>query len=290
MFDQLEQYGITPQNLLDPSGEAFVTLRKVYTEIVDELNKSKETVESEGDSILKSAIAEASKVEGISEKVENVVSQIRALLNEAFEDENMISFLLVDSIQTVKSEVLSERDYQLSKIKRAQPSKVEVSAEFEQKKETAANLAEMIRTAWTLGKSLVKISKPKEVDGKIVGNLTGGGFPLKKSDAEDSKGEWIPDLPKLPRTPGDSAGVVGRDAKVRRLRFAWNGEELPDHLLVTDVCHDYVSSYKDGVVVTWREIKDKLEESKQEMFSETHWKLEFPTGVLEGWLPPKVAS
>jgi hypothetical protein len=62
-FSVFEKYGVTPANLLDSSGEAFISLRNAYVDLVTELDESKEEVEKEGDSFLSIQKSEVEKNE-----------------------------------------------------------------------------------------------------------------------------------------------------------------------------------------------------------------------------------
>lgn len=293
----LEKYGVTLQNALDPN--SLVTLRKSYVELVTSLETSKETVEKETDTVLASTVTEVEKNLGTVELAAFVMQEIRDLLNVAFMADPTVSFLLGDEIQSLKSElVLGERDYQLSKVKRSRPvqSASSVSEDFDTKKEEARALAEAIRAIFVL----VKTSLPST-------KKFAEGFPTKKSEAKDSFGEIMPDLPKLPRTPGDSGNMVGRNAKVYLMRYSWakiipavlseTGEEIspvtwgeheliPAGTFISDVAHDYVSNRSIGFVADFRTIKDAVEESGQK-FSGINgpWVQNFPTGQLCGWFP-----
>lgn len=277
----LEKYGVTLSNALDP--QSLVTLRAEYVKLVSGLEGSKETVETEQESFLKISKEQAEKNEETVKAVADAVSEIRALVNAVLDENISASFLLVDAIQGIKSEVLMERDYQMSVVKRNRPTASQVSEDFEAQKEEAGVLAEAIRNIFTMVREVLPKTK-----------AFGESFPTKKSEAEGKKGELMPDLPKLPRTPG--TGNVGRSAKVRRLRFAWakrdpetgnfgEAEFLPAGTVVTDVAHDYVSNRKSGNVLDFLAIKEAIEVSGQKMFGDIPWVVEFPTGQLAGWLP-----
>lgn len=274
----LEKYGVTLQNALSP--ETLPTLRKAYVSLVTGLDSSKESVEKEADTLLNLSTDVAKKNEEVVFVSQEFGKQVRSLLDEVLSWNPETSYLLVDEIQKIKQETMLERDYQMSVIKRTQPTKKAATEDFEAKKEEAAILAEAIRAIFVMVKDSLPTTK------KFAES-----FPIKDSETAGK----LPDLPKLPRTPGDSGGNVGRSAKVRRLRFSWaevseDGnfgphEILPLGTLVTDVAHDYVSNRASGFVVDFRAIKEAIEESKQEMFGNSPWVVSFPTGQLTGWLP-----
>lgn len=286
----LEKYGVTLSNALDP--QSLVTLRAEYVKLVSGLEGSKETVETEQESFLKISKEQAEKNEETVKAVADAVSEIRALVNAVLDENISASFLLVDAVQGIKSEVLMERDYQMSVVKRNRPTASQVSEDFEAQKEEAGVLAEAIRNIFTMVREV--LPKPKKFGDGIAISIGDGILPVKKSQAEGSKDVLMPDLPKLPRTPG--TGNVGRSAKVRRLRFAWakrdpetgnfgEAEFLPAGTVVTDVAHDYVSNRKSGNVLDFLAIKEAIEVSGQKMFGDIPWVVEFPTGQLAGWLP-----
>lgn len=270
MLEILSQYGIEPTQAL--SAESLVTLRKAYIELCESLDASKESVEAETTSTLKAFKAEVESAENV-EAVQQVVSEIRTLVNNLLSETPYLSVLLVDGLQEIKQEMMTERDYQIERRQRNTPSpKKLVGEDFEEKKEQAGQVAEAIRSLFVLLKNDLPKSKKFAEE-----------FPVKESATAGT----LPDLPKLPRTPGDSTSPVGRSAKIRQLRFSWNGEDIPAGTFVSDIAHDYVSDRSSGFVVDQRAIRDAVEKSGQEMFSETVWTIEFPTGTLTGWLPAK---
>lgn len=283
MLDILSKY-ISVEEAMTPTG--LVKLRTAYESLVKDLSAEKETAETEGDSLLKVTKETVEKNEAVVLVLKTVAEQIRSLLNEVIDTHPEASFLLVDTVQTIKSEVMMERDYQLSKIQRDQkPVKVVADKSFTERKDEAEKLSEAIRAIFSILSSTMKAKKKGEGFVIKIGDVD---FPVKETK-KDGKGtgEFLPDLSRLPRTPGESTAIVGRSATVRRLRFSWNGEELPPNTLVNDVAHDYVSDWKSGLVVDWRAIKSAVEATGQKMFDTEPWTVEFPTGVLVGWLPPK---
>lgn len=286
----LEKYGVTLANALDPA--SLVKLRTQYVALVGELDKSKESVETEQESLLKVNKETAEKNEEIVYVSSEFAAQVRAILDEILSWNPETSFLLVDVLQSIKNETMLERDYQLGKVKRNSKSKAEVSSDFEEKKEEASVLADAIRSIFTMVREA--LPKPKKLGEGLAISIGDGFLPVKKSEAENKKGELMPDLPKLPRTPGDSGGNVGRGAKVRRLRFSWakivdgvigEAEFLPVGTIVTDVAHDYVSDRKQGIVPGFKDIQELIESTGQKMFGDVPWVINFPTGQLTGWLP-----
>jgi hypothetical protein len=274
-FSVFEKYGVTPANLLDSSGEAFISLRNAYVKLVTELDESKEEVEKEGDSFLSIQKSEVEKNETAVYLADEFIRQIRSLYNEVMECDETVCVLLFDRVQDFKQEILSDREYLFSVIKRNQVSETKsVSEDFEQKKEEAGQIAEAIRTAWTLGKGVVKQTATFRK-----------GFPTKKSEAKDAKGELIPDLPKLPRTPGDSQGSGGRNAKINSLVLSWQAkgeekaEELPAGTLLIDAAQKYVSDRASGFKVGVREIREAVEKQEKSLAG--------TCGSRQGFSPPR---
>lgn len=274
MLDILIKYGIKPEQGLDP--QTLIVLRKEYMSRVEVLEAQKKSEEDSGDSLLKqlsAVVPESSKA-----KVDIFQKAVRSALAELLDDSST-TIPVVEALQELKSEAMSERDFQIAKVRRVMnPSKTEVSTSFVQKKEEAKEIADLIRNLWTL------LSSHKDVGTKNFRTE----FPV-KDQKEDGKptGQKLPNLPMIPRTPGETTGSVGMGAVTRRLRFSWNGEDLPEGTLFADVAHDYVSDRKSGFIVDPRAISDLVEKTGNKVYQENKWTVEFPTGKLTGWLPPK---
>jgi hypothetical protein len=263
MLDILIKYGIKPEQGLDP--QTLIVLRKEYMSRVEVLEAQKKSEEDSGDSLLKqlsAVVPEASK-----EKVEAFQKSVRSALAELLDDSST-TIPVVEALQELKSEAMSERDFQIAKVRRVMnPSKTEVSTSFVQKKDEAKEIAELIRNLWTL------LSSHKDVGTKKFREE----FPV-KDQKEDGKptGQKLPNLPMIPRTPGETTGSVGMGAVTRRLRFSWNGEDLPEGTLFADVAHDYVSDRKSGFIVDPRAISDLVEKTGNKVYQENKWTVEFP--------------
>lgn len=270
MLEILSEYGIEVSQALTP--ETLITLRGIYEGKVSGLNESKESVEAESDSLLKQMTEVVSTSENIA-RTSEIKTDLLGYMFKEIDENPQLSILLVEALQEVKQAVMNERDFQLSKIKRDSKSTAKsVGEEFGKIKEEAGQIADVIRSLFVLLKGNLPTTKAfKEA------------FPIKESATEG----FLPVLSKLPRTPGESTAPVGRDSKLRQLRFKWNDEEIPEGTMTSDVVHDYVSDRSNGFIVDVRALKDAVEKSGQEMFGETEWSLTFPTGKLTGWLPKK---
>jgi hypothetical protein len=267
MLKVLEKYGVTLETVGSNPAEVLYSLRKEYEARIQSLTDSKVSTAD-----LAKGIAESvGSVGENASRVSDLMKQIRSLINEVLDENLSLSLLLVDEVQSLKQEMMSERDYFVSKAVRSADAP-KVSAEFTTTKQEASDLAEAIRNLFVLLKG-TKLDRKK--------------FPTKDSKTAGT----IPDLPKIPRTPGESSNVVGRAVKIRRIRFGWKasdaevGEFLPEGTLIGDVAHDYVSDRANGVVVDYKAIRSAVEDSGQDFFGETPWIVEFPTGVLTGWTP-----
>lgn len=276
MLDVMLTHDVSLENAGNPA--TIVALRAKYVAGVTTVSAKADEQASQGESLLKQVTALATTEDNIT-KVAELRKQIRALVWTAVEDTPAITCLLGDVLGELKTDVLGERDYLLGKVRaELRPSATIPTDELQDRKDELEDLAKLIRWLW----DLVKNADWSDEDKKA--------FPVKakQEGGKPVKGVFLPDLPKLPRTPSDNAAPVGRAAVIGRMQFRWNGEDIPKGEFVTDIAHDRVSDPKSGFVVDLRGIQEALKAVGKDFYSQESWSIEFPTGTLErAELPPK---
>jgi hypothetical protein len=281
LIEQLQKYGVELASALSP--ETLITLREQYETKVASLQTKQDAATAEGESLLKQTLALVTTEENVEQ-----VSLVRTVLADAIwsavEENEALSPLFVEMLQSLKQEMMDERDFQIGRIRQTlKPTARPADEEFVSAKDDAETLGELIRALFVLLRdSLPKTKEFAEafpLKERTIAPATEGGERI-------GTGEFLPKLTKLPKTPGEVTATKSTSAN-RQLRYSWNGEEVPAGKKLADVAHDYVSDGKTGFVVDVRGIQDALKKTEQEMFGETPWKLTFPTGELVGWLPAK---
>jgi hypothetical protein len=270
MMEVLVKHGGTLANAADPS--FIIGLRNKYVAGIADVSTKADAAEKQGESLLKQITGVVSTPENLAEVAE-VAKQVRSIVWTAIENNPQLAVLIPDALGDLKSDVLGERDYLMGKVRQElRPTKVIPTDELSSVKEDLSELAELIRWLWDLVKN-EKGSKTAEFR---------KDFPVKakQEGGQPVKGVFIPDLPKLPRTPSDNAAPVGRAATYSRMEFIWNGDDIPKGVFVSDVAHDYVSEPKSGFVVDLRGLISAVKESGSDFGNAEGWTVEFPTGTL----------
>lgn len=121
-----------------------------------------------------------------------------------------------------------------------------------------------------------------------VAPLLGVEIPETVSVKTGKNGNLLPDLKDLPK--GRTAGSnMGRGAKARKVKYAWqaagsdNFQDLREGILLVEIATTVVSRGK--FRISNADLQAMFGKDKVNMFSETPWTIEFPTGVLRGYLP-----
>lgn len=271
MLELLTKYGISLDSL---NFDALVKLRAEYESVNAALNGEKDKAESTDSELKKFLLATTSAEDEVRELTEEFKDEVRTLFYNIVDTNPRTVLALVEIISDIKSEVLSERDYWLTKVKQGSSPTRTVDADYEQKREDNAKLAELIRQLYPLLANLV----PEDKHGDEYGAPE---FPLepKKVGGEPVPGAFLPKLSRLPRNQSDD-NPTGRGVQLRNLRFTWNGEDVPADKLPSDVAHDYVSNFKAGFNIDWTGIRKLAKADGVEMFGAEPWTHEFPTGIL----------
>lgn len=269
MLELLTKYGI---DLSDLNLAALVKLRAEYETVNAALIGERDKAENTDSELKKYLLGITSAEDDVKETVKAFASEVRRMFYEIVDSNPRTILALVEAMSEVKTDSLNERDHWVNKVKRqAAPVKV-VDAEYESKREDNAKLAELIRQLYPLLSSLVPTDKRGDEYGPVE-------FPLepKKEGGKPVAGQFLPKLSRLPRSDDNPSG---RAASNRHLKFTWQGNDLAEGILPSDVAHDYVSDFKSGFVIDWTGIRDLAKKDGVEMFSDTIWTHEFPTGIL----------
>lgn len=271
MLDLLAEYDITLENAM--TFDTLAKLRAIYEGTVTALVGEKDKAESTDSELKKYLLAVTNMEDDVAKSVKEFRSDVREMFYGLIDENPRTVLALVEVISEIKSEILSERDYWITKVKReSAPTKV-IDADYEAKREDAAKLAELIRQLYPILSSLVPTDKRGDEFGPEA-------FPLepKKVGGEPVPGQFLPKLSRLPRNDDNPSG---RAAIVRHLRFRWNGNEIQDGTLPSDVAHEYVSDFKQGFNIDWTGIRALAKADGVEMFGPEPWRHDFPTGTLE---------
>jgi hypothetical protein len=196
--------------------------------------------------------------------------KVREIIFDSLEIDPAFSVILFDLLGDLRTDVKTLRDWYLNK--EAKSTKVDVPTNLAEKRRDAELLRDFVI-------SLFKFVQP------IPKN-----FKVKTTES----GETVPDLPRIPSGPRDSDSPVGRGARVRSLQFEFYREadntliKIPKGTHLRDVLVDpSFGVSRLGVIYSWDWIKKELENTEQDMFSETPWEVELQTGILKGWLEPE---
>lgn len=272
MLDLLTEYGVSLETAM--TFDTLVKLRTIYEDTVSSLVGEKEKAESTDSELKKFLLATTTQEDDVKALSEEFKDEVRTLFYHTIDQNPRTVLALVEIISDIKSEVLSERDYWITKVKQASSPSKTVDADYEAKREDAGKLAELIRQLYPILSSLVPTDKRGDEFGPAE-------FPLepKKSGGEVIPGQFLPKLSRLPRNQSDD-NPTGRGVQLRNLRFTWNGEDVPSEKLPSDVAHDYVSDFKAGFNIDWTGIRKLAKADGVEMFGAEPWTHEFPTGIL----------
>lgn len=256
-----ERYGLT----LDMSPDNLVKARQAFVELVNSLGKVSEATQN-----VEKSVRDSLKNVDVSKEVSAGLETIRQGVFDLLQENENVSVWLYEQLAELLSDVKDYRDYEVTKLARG--SKPDLPVDFDDRKKEAETLRDFIVNFFGAVQPMVSVGAielPKQKE-----------FPTKKSKS----GDVMPDLPRIPSGP--RSGNVGRGAKTRRLRFAWNGEELPSDTLLIDVAMNIVSDA--NFRVTGKDVLQTIRERdahENNPFDGKIHSIEFPTGRLALWLP-----
>lgn len=213
MLDTLKQYGITPENALNP--ESVSKLHLIYEEKVAKLTKVKESVDSSKEQAqIASEVEKFSKNENLTMLAEHVSLEVSTILHRAFQLAPEVSYLLVDKFNELNKEIRSERDY----LRATQTkSTVRIPKNWTQQKEECERIRDLTKSLY-----------------KLVTDM-GGEVSLPMVDAKRGEGKSI-QFSMLPRDPEETTTTKNHVSK--RVVLTVDGTEYDQHLIRT--CHDVI--------------------------------------------------
>lgn len=248
------------------SAEGLVNLRSAYSTLLDTLTADSETQQNREKAIKDGMLKEFP----VADTDGGIARDIRSLINEIVSEEPDYLPALCEMLQDIKSDLMVMRDYHVASVARdTKPEKVKDTAEIEVRKDEATALRKAIESVWNL------LGNPVDIE----------GFPTKKSEKTN---EIRPDLPRVPIGASTNGSVRGRGAKVRQMRFEFNGKTLPADILFYDIVKNYVCDFANGFVVKATEVIDLVNEDHETFAPEGYdnrWTVEINGNTLSGWLP-----
>jgi hypothetical protein len=280
-LETLQKYGMSLTNV---GPQALLTLREKYEAEVKVLKgeADKEALVSGGWVAALTSSVENNPV--LVEKITAFKLEVREMMYALIDEDTDMIIPLIDAFQTLKSDMMNERDYYVQKIKRSNEVNKPGDEEFNAKLAEMTELGTLIREVWSfIGQAIDQFFV---IDGEPVEGAAEAfakEFPTKDEIVGGAKsGKTLPDLSRLPNKRSEGSG---RNSNDRFLRFLWtpvDGEptEIPNGTLVADVAHDYVSNIKLGVHVNGPDLRKLVEESGQEWGKP--WRIEFASGSLAG--------
>lgn len=281
---------------------SLVKLQAIYETRNAALKGESDKQEKAGDSLLKQLGESVSGDKDIAAKVAKFKSDTLTEAYRIIGDDPRVIIPMIDTLSEIVSAIRNERDFHYQRIKReiASPTVSKSDAKFKTERSELKAIREAIETLWALQSGDFA---EWEKDEEFFWNPDGDGdvrfktkdffakFKVKNrterigGEAKPIKGEFIPDLSQLVRDP-DESGPVGLASTNRKVRFKWNGKEIPAGTLAADVCHDYVSDFTIGFVIDVHAIETELEKQNvKNMWTTKPWTIKFKTGTLIGWLP-----
>jgi hypothetical protein len=281
---------------------SLVKLQRIYESRNSALKGDSEKAEKAGDSLLKQLSDSVSDDETIGEIVEKFRGDTLTEAYRLIGENPKVLIPMIDALSEIVTAIRNERDFHIQRIKRElSPTVSKSDAKFKAARSELAQIRKAIDTLWNL-QSEDFAEWVKDPDFTWDPDEDGNEVRFKIADFHKKfkvknrtqrvdgkevpiKGEYIPDCTQLVRDP-DESGPVGSAATNRKVRFKWQGKEVPQGTLAADVAHDYVSDFSIGYVIDVAAITTELEKQNvKNMFQEEPWTIEFKTGTLIGWLP-----
>jgi hypothetical protein len=281
---------------------SLVKLQQIYESRNSALRGESDKADKAGDSLLKQLADSVADDKNIAATVAKFQSDTLTEAYRLIGENPRILIPMIDALSEITSAIRNERDFHYQKIKRElSPTVIKSDAKFKSARAELIQIRKAIETLWSLqSEDFADWAKDPEFtwdpeqDGNEVRFTTKNFFDKFKvknrterigGEAKPIKGEFIPDLSQLVRDP-DESGPVGSAATNRKLRFKWQGKDVPAGTLAADVAHDYVSDFAIGFVIDTHAIESELEKQNvKNMFQEKPWTIKFKTGTLIGWLP-----
>jgi len=261
----LDKYNLSLSTVLSEDG--LVSLSKAYGDLISTLQSDTDSQADREKIVRDDLLARFKNPEGILD-----VREVLARLVER-EGEDVLP-ALVESLQSVKQDLMVLRDYHVSSIAREnKPERVKDESEVEIRKQEASALREAIVSVHALmGHPALDVK-----DGET------SLFKTKKN----AENKIVPDLPRVPG--GNTTGNVGKGAKIRQMCYEIDGEKIPAGTLFYNVIHRYICDFSKGLVFKPLEVKDLVDKTGQNFTPEGYenkWTIEIGGRIFSGWLPP----
>lgn len=296
----LSKLGIPKSEAQDPF--ALVKLQRIYESRNSALKGESESAEKAGDSLLKQLTDAVATDKDVATTVAKFKTDTLTECYRLIGENPRVIIPIMEALSEMVSAIRNEREFHIQRIKRElNPTVVKSDDKFKSARLELKAIREAIDTLWAYHYGDFS---DYEKDSEMLWDFNEDGNPVRfkvkdfytKFKAKNKtqrvggkevpiKDEFIPDCTQLVRDP-DESGPVGLASTNRKLRFKWQGKEIPAGTLATDVAHDYVSDYAIGYVIDTHAIEAELEKQNvKNMFQEKPWTIKFKTGTLTGWLP-----
>lgn len=264
IMSKLGEFNIDANRILTGDLAVLADLHKQYEELVSNVRKTVTATESQ----IESARNSAKQNEMLPDLVKAFKSEVFRAFYDAVDVDPEVSVLIFDALREISEVVKYERDYFLNSSKVASEPVLDMTdpVKFENAKVLGDLIRDLVGLFGTLG------AKPEDFVGI-------DGFPAKISE---KSGNVLISMSKL-RDPNETSSA-GRPVIGSKYRFKWNGEELPEKVTPNDVARNYISDPRNGYVVKWSEVVSMIKDAGKSP-TRDDFKVKFPTGTLEGWIP-----
>lgn len=269
LMELLSEFSIDATKVLTGDLTILAEMRTQYEELVTEVRSSVTATDTQ----LASALNSAKSDDELVKLAKQVQSDIWEIIFPAIDENPLVAVLLFENLKEVNGVVKYERDFHLNGQKLT--SNTVAAMPDTEKQEKASRLGSTIR-------SLIEQFRSLGVSEDAFAAVE--NFP---GSISEKSGKFVPTMSKL-RTESENSSA-GRPVTGSKLRFNWNGDDLPEKTTPNDVAHNFISDRKAGYIVKWSTVVDMVKKSGQTVTD--GFTLEIPErGTLIATVPEETVS